>query len=162
MAESLVRAGVPVVVNDLDATAVVQLTAQGARSADTLASLVTQARIVGVCVPADHYVRAVLGGPDGLLAHLASGSVVAIHSTVLPETVILAHVEAAQYGVAVVEAAVTGAAAAASVGKSTFLLGGDQTTIEQLIPLLDARERPARSDGRELPHAPLPSRPVNV
>ena len=138
MAESLVRAGVPVVVNDLDAAAVAQLTAEGAGSADTLAALATQARIVGVCVPADHHVRTVLGGPDGLLAHLASGSVVAIHSTVLPETVIWAHAEAAQYGVAVVEAAVTGGAAAASVGKSTFLLGGDKAAIEQLTPLLDA------------------------
>jgi len=138
MAESLLRAGVPVVVNDLDAAAVEQLTAEGAESADTLAGLAARTRIVGVCVPADHHVRTVLGGPDGILAHLARGSVVAIHSTVLPETVIWAHAEGAQHGVAVVEAAVTGGAAAASVGKSTFLLGGDHDAIEMLTPLLDA------------------------
>ena len=138
MAESLLRAGVPVVVNDLDPAVVEQVVALGASSAATAAELATKTRIVGVCVPADHHVRAVLTGPDGLLARLAPGSVVAIHSTVLPETVIWAHAEAAPHGVAVVEAAVTGGAAAAAVGKSTFLLGGNPADLEKLSPLLDA------------------------
>ena len=138
LAESLVRAEVPVVVYDLDAAAVDRLVAAGAEAAGSLADLGARVRLVGVCVPADAHVRAVLDGPDGLLGNLAAGSVVAIHSTVLPETVQWAAEAAAAYGIAVVEAAVTGGAAAASEGRSTFLLGGDPAAIEQLAPLLDA------------------------
>lgn len=138
LVESLLRAGVPVVVFDLDSAAVDRLVAAGAQAAASLADLGGRARIVSVCVPADTHVRAVLDGPDGLLAHLAAGSVVAIHSTVLPETVQWAAEAAAAYGIAVVEAALTGGAAAAAEGRSTFLLGGDPSAIEQLAPLLDA------------------------
>lgn len=138
LVESLLRAEVPVVVYDLDATAVERIVAAGAAAASSLAELAGRTRVVGVCVPADDHVRAVLDGPEGLLAHLAAGSVVAIHSTVLPETVQWAASAAARYDIAVVEAAVTGGAAAAAEGRSTFLLGGDPSAIEQLAPLLDA------------------------
>ena len=138
LVESMLRADTTVVVNDLDPAAVAKVVEQGAEAAATLAGLAARAGLIGICVPADEHVRAVLDGPDGLLAHLKAGAVVAIHSTVLPETVIWAHAEAQRYGVAVVEAAVTGGAAAAAAGRSTFLLGGDRAAIDRLAPLLDA------------------------
>ena len=138
MAEALLRAGVPTVVHDLDHEAVARLVAAGAESADTLADLASRASVVGVCVPADPHVRAVLDGPDGLLAHLPEGSTVGIHSTVLPETVLWAAREAEGRGISVVEAPVTGGPLAAAEGRSTFLLGGDQDAIGALAPILDA------------------------
>ncbi len=138
MAASLVRAGVPTIVNDLDTAAVDRLVDAGAERADTLADLAARTELVGVCVPADPHVRAVLGGPDGLLAYLRAGSTIAIHSTVLPETVAWAAGEAAEKGVAIVEAPVTGGAMAAAEGRSTFLLGGDPADIDHVGPLLEA------------------------
>jgi 3-hydroxyisobutyrate dehydrogenase-like beta-hydroxyacid dehydrogenase len=138
MVESLLRAGVPTVVNDLDQAIVAQLVELGAEPAASLTELAERARLVGVCVPADEHVRAVLGGPDGLLARLPEGAVVAVHSTVLPETVLWADTEARSHGVAIVEAAVTGGFMAAAEGRSTFLLGGDPAVIEELSPMLDA------------------------
>lgn len=137
MVESIVRSGRRVLVNDLDADAIRAVVDQGAEPASSIAELARAVRLVGICVPADHHVRAVLDGPDGALAHLRSGSVVAIHSTVLPETVIWAHAEAQKVGVSVVEAAVTGGAAAAAESRSTFLLGGDPDALGQVTPLLD-------------------------
>jgi 3-hydroxyisobutyrate dehydrogenase-like beta-hydroxyacid dehydrogenase len=138
MVESMLRAGTPALVNDVDASVVEQVVALGAEFAPSLSALAARTRLVGVCVPADAHVRAVLGGPNGLLAHLAPGAVVAIHSTVLPETIAWADAEARARGIAVVEAAVTGGAAAAAAGRSTFLLGGDPVDIARLEPLLAA------------------------
>ncbi len=79
-----------------------------------------------------------LDGPDGLLAHLPAGALVAIHSTVLPETTTWAAEAAAASGIHVVEAAVTGGAAMAAEGRSTFLLGGDAEDFAPLEPVLAA------------------------
>jgi 3-hydroxyisobutyrate dehydrogenase len=80
----------------------------------------------------------VLGGPDGLLAELAAGAVVAIHSTVLPDTVVWAAAAAAPHGVRIVEACLTGGHLAAAEGRTTFLLGGDPEDIATLEPILSA------------------------
>lgn len=138
MVESLLRAAVPTVVFDLNRTVVDELAALGARPADDLASLAAACSVVGVCVPADDHVRAVLDGPDGLLAHLPPGATVAIHSTVRPETITWAADAAASRGVTVVEAALTGGFMAAAEGRSTILLGGDEADFGPLEPLLAA------------------------
>ena len=138
MVESMLRAGVPTVVFDLDRAVVDELAALGAEPADDQASLAAATSVVGVCVPADAHVRAVLDGPDGLLAHLPAGSTVAIHSTVRPETIAWAADTAAAHGTTVVEAALTGGFMAAAEGRSTVLLGGDEADFAPLEPLLDA------------------------
>ena len=125
MAESLLREGIPTIVNDLDTEAVGRLVDAGAASADTLADMASRTSLIGVCVPADAHVRTVLDGPDGLLAHLPEGATIGIHSTVLPETVLWAAEAAGEKGIAVVEAPVTGGALKAAEGRTTFLLGGD-------------------------------------
>ena len=62
----------------------------------------------------------------------------AIHSTVLPETVTWAAAEAAPHGVRIVEACLTGGHVAAAEGRTTFLLGGDPDDIAALEPVLSA------------------------
>jgi len=126
------------VVYDLDRDAVDEVVALGATAAASLADLARRVELVGVCVPADEHVRAVLGGPDGLLAHLSPGAVVAIHSTVLPETIRWAAEQAAARGIGVVEAPVTGGASAASEGRSTFLLAGALEHVHAIEPILAA------------------------
>ena len=138
LVESMLRAHLPIVVYDLDTAAVERMTSAGAVAASSLADLAGRCSLVSVCVPADAHVRAVLDGADGVLAHLAAGAVVAIHSTVLPETTAWAAAAAEPYGVAVIEAAVTGGAAMAAHGRSTFLLGGAAADIERLEPVLAA------------------------
>lgn len=138
LVESLRRAGVPTCVYDLDATAVEEAVGKGATAATSLADLATRSRLVAVCVPADSHVRAVLDGADGLLAHLPEGAIVAVISTVLPETITWAHDAARPHGVAIVEAAVTGGTMAAAEARSTFILAGDPDRIDELAPLLDS------------------------
>lgn len=138
MVENLLRAGEAVVVHDLDARVVADLVASGATAADGPADVARRCRLVGVCVPADEHVRAVLDGTDGLLANLAPGSAVAVHSTVLPATVQWAADEARARRITVVEAPVTGGFMAAAEGRSTFLLGGDPADVAAIEPILAA------------------------
>lgn len=138
LVEHILKAELAVVVHDLDGGAVADVAALGARAAGSLAEVAATCRVVGICVPADEHVRTVLDGSDGLLAHLGAGAVVALHSTVLPETVRWAADAAAARGVGIVEAPVTGGAAAASEGRSTFLLAGAAEHMEAIEPILAA------------------------
>lgn len=138
MVENMLLAGLDVVVFDLEAGVMAELAALGARPAADLAELAAASSIVGVCVPADQHVRAVLDGPDGVLAHLTPGATVSIHSTVLPETVVWAADAAKAHGVTVVEAPVTGGFMAAQQGRSTFLLGGEPATFDAIEAILAA------------------------
>jgi 3-hydroxyisobutyrate dehydrogenase-like beta-hydroxyacid dehydrogenase len=138
LVESMLRAGLRPTVFDLDPEPVRALVALGAVGAGSVAEVGRSSDVVGVCVPADAHVRAVLDGPDGLLANLAEGAVVAIHSTVLPHTVDWAATEAGRGGVRIVEACLTGGHLAAAEGRTTFLLGGDPADIAALEPVLSA------------------------
>jgi 3-hydroxyisobutyrate dehydrogenase-like beta-hydroxyacid dehydrogenase len=138
LVESMLRAGLHPTVFDLDPVPLEAVVRQGAVGATSVADVARSSDIVGICVPADAHVRAVLDGPDGLLANLAEGAVVAIHSTVLPETIMWAAAEAAPHGVRIVEACLTGGHFAAAEGRTTFLLGGDPADIAALEPVLSA------------------------
>jgi 3-hydroxyisobutyrate dehydrogenase-like beta-hydroxyacid dehydrogenase len=138
LVDSMVRAGLAPMVFDLDPAPVARVVASGGRAATSLPALAEQADVVGICVPADEHVRAVLDGRDGLLAHLRPGSVVAIHSTVLPETIRWAAASASTVSVGVVEAPITGGPVAAAEGRATFLLAGEPEHIEAIEPILAA------------------------
>ena len=138
LVESMLRAGLHPTVFDLDPEPLEAVVSQGAVGAKSVAEVARSSDVVGLCVPADAHVRAVLDGPEGLLANLAVGSVVAIHSTVLPETVLWAAAEATPHGVRIIEACLTGGHFAAAEGRTTFLLGGDPADIAALEPVLSA------------------------
>jgi len=138
LVESMLRAGLRPTVFDLEPEPLEAVVTQGAVGAASVADVARSSDVVGICVPADAHVRAVLDGPEGLLANLDEGAVVAIHSTVLPETVAWAAGEADRHGVRIVEACLTGGHVAAAEGRTTFLLGGEPEDIAALEPVLAA------------------------
>jgi 3-hydroxyisobutyrate dehydrogenase len=134
MARRLVAAGLPTTVFDLLAEAVEPLVAAGARGARSLPELAAAADVIGVCVRDDADVRAVVLGNDGLLGGAAPGTVIAIHSTILPRTVTEVGAAAAARGVGVVDACITGGAMGAEQGTLTYMVGGDVAHLEQCRP----------------------------
>jgi 3-hydroxyisobutyrate dehydrogenase len=76
-------------------------------------------------------------GEDGVLAGAASGAVIAIHSTILPETAIELAAEAAGREVEVIDACVTGGAARAASRQLTYLVGGSAAALDRARPLLE-------------------------
>lgn len=107
----------------------------GAATAATPAELAAASDLVCLCVVGDDDVREVLSGPQGVLAGLAPGGVVAIHSTVHPDTCReLGRIAAAQ-GVSIVDAPVSGGGIAAAAGTLLVMVGGDTDVVESCRPV---------------------------
>ena len=102
-----------------------ELVAGGARAAASPREVGERSDVIGICVPADDHVRAVVYGDDGLLAGTKPGAVIAIHSTILPATAIEIAEAARPLGVAVLDACVTGGAERAKQKQITYIVGGD-------------------------------------
>jgi 3-hydroxyisobutyrate dehydrogenase len=138
IAAHLAPAGFDTTVYDLSEAPVAELVAGGARAAASPRGVAESAEVIGICVPEDAHVRAVLNGPDGLLAGAAPGTVIAIHSTILPATAKALAEQAAAREVAVLDACVTGGAARAVQKQLTYLVGGDAAALEKARPMLEA------------------------
>lgn len=103
--------------------------------ASSPAELAAQSDLVCVCVVGDDDVREVLGGDSGVLAGLASGGIIAIHSTVHPDTCRELSELAARQGVSVVDAPVSGGGPAAEEGKLLVMVGGGDDSVERCRPV---------------------------
>jgi 3-hydroxyisobutyrate dehydrogenase-like beta-hydroxyacid dehydrogenase len=137
IAAHLAPAGFETTVFDLAQEPVQELVAGGAKAAASPRELAGRADVIGICVPEDDHVRAVLRGEDGVLAGAAPGTVIAIHSTILPATAVELAEEAAAGDVAVLDACVTGGAARAAQKQLTYLVGGDAAALEKARPFLE-------------------------
>ncbi len=138
IAAHLVPAGFETIVYDIDESPVAELVAAGARAATTPREVGENSEWVGICVPEDAHVLAVVMGDDGVLAGMAEGGVILVHSTVLPETALTISKAAADKGIAVLDACVTGGAARAANRELTYLIGGDAAAIEKAAAYFEA------------------------
>jgi 3-hydroxyisobutyrate dehydrogenase len=129
--------GFDTTVYDVDPGPVAELVEGGAVAAATPREVGERSDVVGICVPEDDHVRAVVYRDDGLLAGLAPGSVIAIHSTIQPDTAQEIAAEAAKKEVGVLDACVTGGESRAQAKQLTFLVGGDEASLEKARPLLE-------------------------
>jgi len=138
IAAHLAPAGFETTVYDIAEEPVAELVAGGAKAAATPRELGARADVVGICVPEDSHVRAVVFGEDGLLAGMNAGGVILIHSTVLPETADEIAAAGAEKEVAVMDACVTGGAARAEAKQLTYLIGGSASALEIARPYFEA------------------------
>jgi 3-hydroxyisobutyrate dehydrogenase-like beta-hydroxyacid dehydrogenase len=141
MARCLLAAGLETCVHDRAPEPVRALVEAGAKAAASPRALAEASEVVSICVRDDADVRAVLTGAEGVLAGAAPGSVVAVHSTVQPATVVELGAAAAERGVGVIDACITGGAAAAAAGTLTVMVGGEPEHVERARPVLEAFAR---------------------
>ena len=126
---------VTVVGYDISQEAIERFTELGGTPAGSVGDLARRVDLVAVVVIDDAQVRQVCSGDNGAIAGAAeSGALVAVHSTVLPATVIDLAVEAAEFGVAVIDAPVTGGTASARNRDLVVFCGGDEADTEQGRP----------------------------
>ena len=131
-------AGFETTVYDIAKEPVEELAAEGAKAAATPREVGAAADLVGICVPEDDHVRAVVFGDDGLLAGMSEGGVILVHSTVLPDTIEQVDVAAREKGVAVLDACVTGGAVRAQAKQLTYLVGGPDEAFAKCAPYFEA------------------------
>jgi len=130
MARRLVDHPAGLWVFDVDEAASSALVEVGAQAASSPRELAERVGHVSVMVRDDDQVRDVLEGPDGVLAGAAAGTVVAIHSTIHPDTARAMYAAGAAHGVAVLDAPVSGGAIGAADGTLALLVGGDAEAVE--------------------------------
>jgi 3-hydroxyisobutyrate dehydrogenase-like beta-hydroxyacid dehydrogenase len=131
----LARKGFAVVVSDVDAGKRVRVEALGARWADAPEALARESDVVLVCVGYDDEVRQILSR-DGLLPHLNRTAIVAVLSTVNPQTMSELAAAAEPAGVSVVDATMCRGGRAADEGTLLAFVGGPANVVERLEPVL--------------------------
>jgi 3-hydroxyisobutyrate dehydrogenase len=136
MAANLLKAGHRLRVFDLVPTAVEAAVALGATAAVSAVDAVVNAEVVISMLPASRHVDALYRGDAGLLAAIPAGALVVDCSTIAPETAKQVARAAADRGLAMLDAPVSGGTAGATAGTLTFIVGGDAATLERARPLL--------------------------
>ncbi len=106
-----------------------------AKTVGSPADLGAASDLVCICVVGDDDVREVLYGESGVLAGIAPGGVIAIHSTVHPDTCREIAEKARAQGVSVIDAPVSGGGPAVEEGKLLVMLGGDEDVTERCRPV---------------------------
>jgi len=134
----LLDRGWPLVVTDVDPSAVEELVSLGASSAAGPAEVAQSSDVSLVVVVDDQQVREVLEGEGGALAAAGSGSIVAICSSVRPETCRTAAAAGSERGVDVIDVALVRGERGAEAGELLLLCGGPEAAIDRCRPLFAA------------------------
>ncbi len=130
MAKRLVEWPGGVTVFDVRTEAMTPLAEAGAALADSVAD-VAAADIISVTVLNDEQVRTVV---DELAAHAKPGTVIAIHSTISPDTAAELAKQLEPQGIHIVDAPVSGGGGAAEKGELATMVGADREVYERIKP----------------------------
>ena len=131
MARNIADAGFALTVFDLNPAPLQQMAARGARVAASVTELGRACDCIGICVRDDDEVKQVLVGDVGLLYAAPPGTIVAIHSTIRPRTVLQLAAIAEEHGVHVLDVPITGGAHGAEARTLCYMAGGDAPLIER-------------------------------
>ncbi|MCI2417865.1 NAD(P)-dependent oxidoreductase [Saccharopolyspora sp. K220] len=134
MARALRIGGWQVAVHDTALDRAKSCLDSGARWAAELRDL-GGCELVSIAVPDDEQVRNVV---RGLAECLATGSILAVHSTVLPRTLEELVEECDEAGLSILDAPVSGGPERALRGELTMVLGGSDAAVETARPALQA------------------------
>jgi len=127
MTKCLVAAGHPVLGHD---TAADRAAACGATAAASVREVVAGSDYILLSLPDSRAIEAVVEGPDGVLAHARKGQVLIDLSTAAPSSTLRLNARLAERGVSLIDAGVSGGAAAAEKGALTLMVGGDEAQVE--------------------------------
>lgn len=137
MAANLLAAGFDLVVHNRTPRPQEALVAQGARGAESPAALAREADVVVSVLSDDAALRAVLDGPDGVIANARPGALVIDMSTVSPALSRELAQRGAARGVRMLDAPVSGGDVGAQEGTLSIMVGGAAEDVERARPLFD-------------------------
>jgi len=139
MATNVVNAGFDLMVYDLREEPLKELAGLGARVAQSPKEIGQHAEVVEIAVVDDAQVEeVVLKEGNGVLAAARPGSVIAIHSTIHPDTARKIAPVARAKGMDVMDAQMSGGERGAKARSLCFMVGGRKESFEKCRPVLNA------------------------
>jgi 3-hydroxyisobutyrate dehydrogenase-like beta-hydroxyacid dehydrogenase len=128
-------AGVPVRGFDVSAE---QAREAGVDVAASIAELAEAVDVVLLSLPDSTVIEQVVLGDGGLLGAVRAGQVVVDLSTAAPSSTVRLHAALAERGVELLDAGISGGAAAAEQGTLAIMVGGSAAALERVRPILEA------------------------
>lgn len=138
MLTNLLKAGFRVEACDVRAAAVDAAVARGARAAASPAALAGRAQVLITMLPSSPEVETVYLGPGGVLDGARPGLVCVDMSTIDPAVTRRVGQRLAAAGLRMLDAPVSGSVPRAIEGTLTIMVGGDESTLEEVRPVLRA------------------------
>ena len=138
MAANLVKAGHRVTGYDVVANARAALAEKGGQAAVSAPEAAGSGEVVITMLPAGPQVRQVYLGPDGVIARARRDALLIDCSTIDVETARAVAASAAEAGLQMLDAPVSGGVIGAEAGSLTFMVGGEAAAFARAEPILKA------------------------
>ena len=135
MATNIARDGFELTVCDLREEPCKELATLGARVAATPREVAENSDIVAIAVVDDAQAERVVTGEHGVIHGARPGSIVAIHSTILPGTARNIAARCSANGVAVVDVPMSGGQKGAENRRLAYMAGGEAAVLEKCRPV---------------------------
>ncbi|MEV6581848.1 2-hydroxy-3-oxopropionate reductase [Streptomyces sp. NPDC051582] len=137
MAENLLKAGYPVTGFTLEQDKLERLAAAGGSAVGSIAEAVKDADVIITMVPASPQVEAISYGENGILENAKSGALIIDMSSITPQTSIDLAKNAAEKGIRVIDAPVSGGEAGAIEAVLSIMVGGEKADFDAALPILE-------------------------
>jgi len=137
MAFNLIKAGYPLTVHDLNPKPVEELVAAGATAASSSREAAEKSEVVITMLTSSPHVERVMFGPDGVLAGLKRGAIIIDMSTIDPIVTRKVAAAAAEKGIEMLDAPVSGAPLKAADGTLSIMVGGKKEVFARCQDILE-------------------------
>jgi 3-hydroxyisobutyrate dehydrogenase-like beta-hydroxyacid dehydrogenase len=131
MAINVLKTGFDTIVYDLREEPVRELTDLGARAAQSPKEAAEAANMVAIAVVDDAQVVDVLTGKRGVLEGAQLGTIIAVHSTIFPQTVQRMAAIGKARGVHIIDAPVSGGETGARKKSLCYMVGGELAILDR-------------------------------
>jgi len=137
MAKNLLKAGYPLVVYDVNPAPVKELAAAGAETASSAKEVAQKTDVVITMLPNSPHVKAAVTGPNGVLEGTKPGMIIVDMSSIAPLAAKEVAAKAAEKGVEMLDAPVSGGEPKAIDGTLSIMVGGKKEIFEKCRDFLN-------------------------
>src|SRR5262245_45521112 len=141
MAANIVKTGFELTVCDLREEPCKALAALGARVVASSREVAEKSDIIEIAVVDDAQAERVVTGEDGVIHGARTGSIVAIHSTILPATARKISARCRANGVEVIDVPMSGGQSGAEERRLAYMAGAEAWVLERWRPVLTTSAR---------------------
>ncbi len=136
MAKRVLLGGFPLTVYDIVKAPVEELASLGARAAASPKEVARASDVVCTIVPNSPHVEQVILGKDGVMEGLRPGGIIVEMSTIEPTVTRKVAAEVVARGCRMIDSPVGKGMAEAAAGTLTVMVGGDESTLDEVRPIL--------------------------